>query len=183
MKAQVNTENKGDSIAVTGETAASGQHSLKITDAPGLQFPYNPHLVYLPNHTKGTSHGSFDMRIEPGVVLYHEWRSWDVQPYRIGPTLWIQDGKLRVHGQDLLELPVSTWFHIDISAKVGAEADGTWTLIVTLPGQPPRPFAGLKTGHPEFHNFTWAGWSSMATDARVFYLDNIKLNNDTVVPD
>ncbi len=181
--AQVNTENKGDAIALTDETAAAGKNSLKILDAPDLQFPFNPHLVYLPNHNKGTSLCSFDMRIEPGVNMYHEWRGWDVQPYRIGPTFWIQDGKLNVHGQNLLELPESTWFHIEIRAKVGTDADGTWTLIVTLPGQPPRPFAGLKTGHPDFGNFTWVGWSSMATDARVFYLDNIKLENDTPLPD
>jgi hypothetical protein len=33
----IHVENKGDSIIVTDETAASGKHSLKITDAPGLE--------------------------------------------------------------------------------------------------------------------------------------------------
>lgn len=181
QNAQVNTENHGDLIAITDETAFSGKHSLKIVDAPGLKFPFNPHFTYTPNHNKGISHCSFHMRIEPGVVIFHEWRSWDVQPYRVGPSLWVQDGKLRVNGQDLMKIPVSTWFHLDVSAKVGADADGIWTLLVTLPDQPPHRFDGLKVGNPEFRNFTWVGWCSMATDTQTFYLDDIKLYNDTVV--
>ena len=177
--AQVNSENKGDSIAVTDQTAASGKHSLKIIDAPGLQFTHNPHFFYTPNHNQGTSQCSFHMRIEPGVIMYHEWRSWDVQPYRTGPNFRVQDDKLHVIGHDPVQLPLNTWFHIDISAKVVKDADGTWTLAVTLPDQPPLRFEKLKMVNPQFRNLTWVGWSSMATDKRTFYLDNIKLNNDT----
>lgn len=174
-------EGKGDAIAVTDETAASGRHSLKVTDAPGLAHDYDPHFAYTPNHTGGTSRCAFHLRVEDGVRMYHEWRSWDIQPYRVGPSVWVEGGRLCVGGQALLELPVSTWLHLEITAKVGKEADGTWTLVVTLPGQEPRRFAGLKTGSPDFHNLTWVGWSSMATDKRVFYLDRIQLSNDTVV--
>ncbi|MBD3182411.1 right-handed parallel beta-helix repeat-containing protein, partial [Candidatus Poribacteria bacterium] len=42
--AHVSVENKGDSIAVTDETASSGKQSLKVTDAPGLQHSFNPHF-------------------------------------------------------------------------------------------------------------------------------------------
>ena len=41
-------ENNGDTIVVTGETAAAGKHSLKIIDAPGLRNEFNPHYVYAP---------------------------------------------------------------------------------------------------------------------------------------
>jgi hypothetical protein len=176
--AQSNVENKGDAISVTNETAASGAQSLKIQDAPGLQFPYNPHLVYSPNHTSGTSRGSFDLRLGPGVVLYHEWRSWDVQPYRVGPSLWIRDGKLWIGGQSVLDLPTDEWFHVEIAAKIGADADGKWTLTVTLPNQEPKVFADLAVQSPDFKNLTWFGWSSSAEDETVFYLDNIKLRNE-----
>jgi hypothetical protein len=178
---QLSVENKGDSIAVTDETAASGKQSLKIVDAPGLTHDYDPHFAYLPNHTAGTSRAAFHLRIEEGAKLYHEWRSWDVQPYRVGPCIWVDGGKLRVNGQELLDLPLSTWFHVEISAKVGKDADGTWTLVVSLPGQEPKRFTGLAFGNPEFRNLTWAGWSSMATDKRIFYLDHIQISNDTVV--
>lgn len=177
--AQCSVEGKGDAIAVTDETAASGKHSLKVTDAPGLAHDFDPHFAYAPNHSRGTSRCAFHLRVEEGVRMYHEWRSWDVQPYRVGPSVWVEGNSLRVGGQTLLSVPVGTWFHLEISAKVGTDADGTWTLVVTLPGQEPKRFTGLKTGSPDFRNFTWAGWSSMATDKRVFYLDHIQLSNDT----
>jgi hypothetical protein len=177
---QVNVENKGDSITVTDETAASGKRSLKIVDAPGLDHDYDPHFAYLPSHTGGTSRCAFHLRLEEGVRMYHEWRSWDVQPYRVGPSLWVQGGKLVVGGRELLSLPVGAWVHLEITAKVGKDADGSWTLVVALPGQAPLRFEGLRTGSPEFRNLTWAGWSSMATDRRVFYLDHIQLGNDSV---
>ncbi|MBM3497302.1 MAG: right-handed parallel beta-helix repeat-containing protein [Armatimonadetes bacterium] len=176
--AECHFENKGDAIAVTNETAASGERCLKIQDAPGLQFSYNPHFAYKPNHTVGTTSASFDLRLGEGALLYHEWRSWDVNPYRVGPTLWIRGTKLQLGGQDVLDLPLDEWFHVEIVAKVGADADGKWTLTVTLPGQAPKVFADLPVGSPDFKNLTWVGWSSSAEDRTVFYLDNVKINSE-----
>ena len=79
-QAQCNVENKGDSISITDETAASGKQCLKIVDASGLQHAYNPHLVYSPNHTNGVTKCSFDLRVEEGVNINHEWRDWRYPP-------------------------------------------------------------------------------------------------------
>jgi hypothetical protein len=176
--AEVNVENRGDLIRVTDETAAGGTRSVKIQDAPGLQATFNPHLVYKPNYTAGQAHCSFDLRLEPGAILFHEWRSWDVDPYRIGPSIWIRDGKLTVGGSPLLDLPTGQWFHVEITAKVGADADGKWALTVALPGESPRRFPDLAVASPEFKNFTWTGWCSMATDKTAFYLDNLRIKNE-----
>ena len=176
--AEVNVENQGDFIRVTDETAAGGQRSVKIQDAPGLQATFNPHLVYKPNYTAGPARCSFDLRLEPGAILFHEWRSWDVNPYRIGPSIWIRDGKLTVGGRALLDLPAGQWFHVEITAQVGTATDGKWELTVELPGEQPRRFPGLAVASPEFKNFTWTGWCSMATDKTAFYLDNLRLKNE-----
>ena len=175
-EARVYVENKGDSIAVTEETAASGTHSLKIVDAPGLQHAYNPHFFYVPHHTEGLTRCAFDMRIEAGVVMYHEWRD-NARPYRVGPSFWVQEGKLRVGGRELLELPVGQWVHFEVRAGLGSQSTGTWDLIVTLPGQEPQRFSGLKNGSPEWKTLTWLGFSSTATERTVFYLDNLELTN------
>jgi hypothetical protein len=176
--AEVNVENKSDFIRVTDETAAGGRRSVKIQDAPGLAAAYNPHLVYKPNYTSGRARCSFDLRLEPGAHLFYEWRSWDVNPYRIGPSLWIRDGKLTAGGRELLGLPTGQWFHVEITAQVGAQANGKWDLSVQLPSQEPRRFPGLAVGHPEFKNLTWTGWCSMATDKATFYLDNVQAKNE-----
>jgi hypothetical protein len=118
------------------------------------------------------------LRVEEGVVLYHEWRSWDADPYRVGPSFWIRGGQLQVGGSALLDLPVGQWLHVSVAARAGADADGRWTLTVTLPGQEPRTFEGLETGSSSFKNLTWLGWVSNAGDVRVFYLDDIELEND-----
>jgi hypothetical protein len=173
--AQAFTERKGDLLEVTEEIAATGKRCLKIEDAPGLAYPFNPHFFYKPNYTDGTARCSFDIYLTPGVDMYHEWRSWDVNPYRVGPTLTIRQGKLWLGGAAVMELPERQWIHVDVEAKVGASADGKWNLTVLIPGQAARKFEGLPTGHPEFKNLTWVGWSSMAVEKTTYYLDNIEL--------
>ena len=179
---QCHTEdNKGGAmVAVTAETAAEGAHSLKVQDSPELEHDFNPHFAYLPSHTRGTSRCSFHMKIGAGTRMYHEWRTWDVSPYRVGPSFWVEDGVLRVNGEDKLRLPQGTWFHVEVTAEVGEDANGVWYLTVDLPGEEPRTFEGLRTGSPEFRNLTWVGWSSMALETTVFHLDTLRLSNDQV---
>ena len=67
---EIHVENKGDSIVVTDETAASGKRSLKITDAPGLERRYNPHCVYRGmQYEDGSVRNAFDIRVELGALV------------------------------------------------------------------------------------------------------------------
>ena len=175
--ARVNTEKKGDSISVTDETAASGKHSLKIVDAPGLQYAFNPHFFYQPHHAAGISKCAFAIRVGSGVLFNHEWRD-DATPYRVGPTVDIRGGKLSAAGQPLMDLPTDQWIRLEITASMGAQSTGTWDLAVTLPGQPTRRFEKLKNGSPEWKRLEWIGFVSDATEHTVFYLDDIQLSND-----
>lgn len=175
-EAQVNTENKGDSILVTDEVANGGQHSLKITDAPGLQFNYSPHFFYSPHHLDGITRFAFDLRAEAGVDMYHEWRD-DHTPYRVGPSFWIQHGKLIIAGREIMDIPTGQWVHFEVVAGLGQKSTGTWDLTVTLPNSAPQRFPGLKNGSADWKTLTWLGFSSTATDKVVFYLDNLDLSN------
>lgn len=174
---QVHVEGKGDSIVVTAETAASGKQSLKITDAEGLRYTYNPHLVYSPNHATGTTRCSFDLRIEAGVLLEYEWRDWRSTLYSVGPSFTIKNDQLLVGGKALLDIPVGQWVHFNISADLGKGNSGTWNLAVTLPGQEPRHFDKLADGNKSFEQLTWLGFVSNATTKTVFYIDNLKIEN------
>jgi hypothetical protein len=175
--AEVHVENRGDSIVVTDETAASGSHSLKITDAPGLQDVWNPHLVYSPNHGTGTTRCAFDLRIERGASINHEWRDWRNTPYSVGPSFSVIGDALQAGGKTVLHLPMGKWVHIEVTADLGAKNTGTWTLAVTLPGEPPKTFKALKDGSSTFERLTWLGFTSNATDKAVFYLDNLEVSN------
>ncbi len=170
----MNVEGKGDSIAVTSETAASGAHSLKVQDAPGLQYAFNPHFFYAPHHRQGRTRMEFDLRVEPGAIVHCEWRD-DASPYRIGPSLLVRGGKLSAVGKDLLDLPTGAWTHFEIAAGLGPQSSGTWDLTVRIPGRDPTVFRSLPNGSPQWKKLDWLGFSSLATEKTVFYLDNIEL--------
>ncbi len=175
LAASVHVEGKGDSIAVTEETAASGKHSLKITDAPNLTAPWDPHFYYRPAHADGVTTFSFDIRVEPRTIMYHEWRD-NASRYNVGPTFHIRDLKLFIAGQKPIDLPDARWIHIEIAAALGPASTGTWSIAVTLPNEPPRKFDGLKCS-ANWKELQWLGFSSTATDKAVYYLDNLVLKN------
>lgn len=169
-------EGKGDSISVTEEVAAGGKRSLKIVDSPALQAAYNPHFYYAPHHAEGVTRLAFDVRIEPTSVFFVEWRD-NASPYLVGPTVWLDKGRVRLHGQTLADVPAGQWIHVEMTAGLGAKANDTWDLAVTVPGQPPRVFKGMKTGKPGWKSLDWLGFCSIAKEVTTYYLDNIELTN------
>ena len=89
----------------------------------------------------------------------------------------IRGGKLEIAGAAALDLPVGQWVHFDVSAALGKGNSGTWNLTVTLPGQEPKRFEARKNGNTSFEELTWLGFVSNATAQTVFYLDNLKIDN------
>ncbi|MHB8900016.1 MAG: right-handed parallel beta-helix repeat-containing protein [Thermoguttaceae bacterium] len=176
--AQVYTEGRGDGISVVGQTSASGKQSLKITDAPGLEQPYNPHFCYAPDHTGGTTRCAFDLCIEPRVKINYEWRDWRSSPYRVGPNLNIDQGQLVTGGKTLLTLPTDAWVHFEIAADLGNGNSGKWDLAVTIAEKEPQHFRQLANGSAGFEQLTWLGFTSNAVTESVFYVDNLVVEND-----
>jgi len=181
--AQTNGEGGGASIRVTDETAASGAHSLKFTDAPNLSASYDPHLVFNVNHTAGVSTLDFSLRAEPGAEITHEWRDWSSGPYKTGPKFTIKGGQLLMGGRPAMAIPTGVWVHYRVSATLGKGAispwgmPGGWGLMVAVPGQTPRYMGNLPNGSRDFAALTWVGFISDATTKTVFYLDDVALSH------
>jgi parallel beta-helix repeat protein len=173
--ARIHLENKGDSITVSDETAASGSHSLRVTDAAGLQARFNPHFYFEPHHREGRTSCAFDLRAGAGVQFYHEWRD-AAAPYRTGPSLAVTGGNLIVAGKNLAVLPPGQWVHFEVTAAVGQKSTATWDLALTLPGQPAQQFAGLPCD-PQWKQLEWLGFVSNADSKTVYHLDNLSLVN------
>lgn len=164
-------------IAVTEELAAGGRRCLKITDASGLKYAHDPHFFYSPAQNRGRATLAFDIRVEKGAQLYCEWREYPGVPYfHTGPRIAIRSAKLIAPGNQPLSVPVGKWFHVEMSAGQGDQADGNWHLTVVLPGESPRQFH-LKTASSSFRTTTWLGFVSDGTQNAVYYLDNIRLSN------
>jgi hypothetical protein len=174
-RATLSLENKGDSIQVTTERAASGKQSLKVTDAPGLVASYKPLFIYSPRHSSGTTTCSFDIYVEPGAVFQHEWRDAE-SPYRAGPSITIQDGRLRAAGKEIL-VPENQWVKIHVQAGLAGSSKGTWNLAVTLAGKSPQIMRDLKFVNTDWEQLDWLGFISQAKTKTVFFLDNIELKN------
>ncbi|MBN1817995.1 MAG: right-handed parallel beta-helix repeat-containing protein, partial [Sedimentisphaerales bacterium] len=175
--AEVHTENKGDSIAITNEQAASGEKSVRIADAPGLQNSWNPHLVYRLQHRSGVTTSSFDLRIAEDSNINFEWRDYGKSPYRTGPYFSIRHQILSVAGREMVRLPANEWIHCTISASLGDSAPDIWSMEVTAPGNSPRTFRDIPYNSTEFDHLEWLGFISNATGETAFYLDNIAIKN------
>ncbi|HEO71088.1 MAG TPA: right-handed parallel beta-helix repeat-containing protein, partial [Candidatus Hydrogenedentes bacterium] len=172
--AQANEEGAG-TIRVTDETAATGTRCLKFMDAPGLERAYNPHLVYNPHLRRGTAVASCALRLEPGAILYHEWRD-SSSPYRVGPSIWFDaEGNLSSRGNVLMKVPHSTWFTLQIACGLGRQADGTYDLTVTVGDDEQQCFEALSCGSPAFNRLEWFGFVANAQAAVISYLDDVAL--------
>jgi hypothetical protein len=168
---------KRKSIYVTDEAALSGQRSLKVQDAPDFDKSYTPHFYYSPHHLNGTTRCAFALRVEEGADFYHEWRDKS-SPYLTGPSFTVRNGKLLVNNKSLLDVPPKQWVRYEITAKLGAQADGKWDLTVILPNQAPQKFAGLAC-NPQWKSLEWLGFVSNARVATDVFLDDLELENTT----
>ena len=163
------------SIRVTDELAASGRKCLKFVDAAGLRHTWEPHLYFMPHAKEGMLRLTFDLRFEPGAVIWHEWRD-NSRPYRVGPSMGINaEGELRIRNGPSMPLPANKWIRFQITWAASEKAGGTYGLVVTVRGDAPRRFKDLPCD-PKCKRLDWLGFVSNATDRRVFYLDNVRLH-------
>ncbi len=177
--AKVYTERKGDAIRVVRDPQDNKNQCLRIDDAPGLEHSYNPHFFYSPGHRSGVTTFRFDMMIGERTTMYTEWRDKQ-RPYRVGPSVWVHSGQVQANGKTLTTIPAGQWVRFEISAGLGEQSTGTWDMVITIRGQTPQRFPGLKNRSPEWKALQWLGFSSMNTDESTFYLDNLSLANTLV---
>lgn len=183
---------KGDAITVSPDAASSGKYGLRMADVEGLSHEFYPMLTYVPGHTKGISRMQFDVRVGPRAYFYHEWRDgWG--PYKAGPHVSIQNGKLSVPGRPPTDIGENVWLRVEIVARLGPDSDGTWALKVSrltpaasAPAGKAAPvvgpalidWQGLACSNKEFRELHWVGFVSNGTVKSEIDLDNIVLNND-----
>ena len=170
--------NETETARITDEQAKSGARSLKLTDGPGPGPGYNPHIHFMPDFTSGVLVGGFDLLIEPGAVLTHEWRNATGR-YLVGPSIRVDaEGNLTAGGEALMSLPVGEWVRIEITCGLGDDADGNYDMTVALPDAQPRRFDDLPCD-PNCRELRWLGWVAAGTEPAAIYLDNITLQPRT----
>jgi len=180
----VNGEEKGASIRVSDEQAATGKQSLKFTDAEGLAHEWQPHMYCIPRFRKGTIVESFDILLRPGATLYTEWRDVGKHPECVGPSITFDaDGGLRAAGRRLTQVPHDRWVHVSMQAEVGTGAPRCFSVTVQAPGSPAQSFGNLQFSGSGFKNLNWLGFVSMATTSAEFYVDNVMIGPISMATD
>jgi hypothetical protein len=171
--AVTNEENDTATIRVTDEMACTGKHSLKFIDAAGQQHSWNPHFYYQTAFDSGQMKESFDVRMEPGAIFFHEWRD-SANPYHVGPSFLISgDGHVSASGKPLMQIPLHTWVTFQATCGLGKQAIGKYSVTIQVPGEPKRRFE--LTCDPAFKTLRWYGFGANADGPGVFYLDDIRL--------
>lgn len=179
--AVVSGEEKGASIRVSAEQAAEGRHSLKVTDAPGLQYTWEPHFFYQPRLTEGRVRQSFDLLLEPGAFMFTEWRDVGPYPSNIGPSVTLDaraggaTAHVQVAGKNLATVPVGEWINVEIECDLGGEIGNTFTLAVKSGSREVQRFGDLPLWGDQFQELHWVGFVSIAEETVSFYLDNVKI--------
>jgi len=174
--AQVSGEERGASIVISGQRAAAGARSLKITDSKILQPSWQPHFFYQPHISEGVVRQSFDVWFDPQAEFFTEWRDTAAYPQNVGPSVRFEgNGKVSVSGSELAEIPSEQWVHVEIEARVGKEASRTFKLTLTPAGEPSQVFENLAMVGGQFSELHWLGFSSTAAADTAFFLDNLKI--------
>jgi hypothetical protein len=181
-------EKKGDSLSVTDETAFSGKQSLKVQDAPGLTYSYNPHFTFSCAFTNAVVENRFALRMQAGADFFTEWRDYPADGgngYATGPCLTFREGKVSARARSkkadgsfqaadrlIAEIPADTWVQVTVTASVGGGAEGQWSVKVARPGQPDVEVTDLYVSNPAWKAMEWLGFCSTAKSAVAYYLDD-----------
>lgn len=170
--ATVDGEFAGASIRISDEQAANpGKHSLKFTDTKDCKPAWQPHLFYRPNIRNGRVRQTFHLRLNPNSHFFTEWRDDSDYPQNVGPSISFgPQGQVHVAGKFLLAIPLAQWVHIQIEAPLGHQPNQTFTLKVDQHTFQNLPFSGKQ-----FRELQWLGFSSVASQDSVFYIDNLTI--------
>jgi hypothetical protein len=132
----------------------------------------------------GSARVQVDLRWETGAQFVGEWRDYKVTgaEFANGPAFQVDtDGTLTAGGQTLATLPAGQWVHLQMSAKLGAQADGTFAITLRLPEGKVIERPDLAYGSA-FKRFDWLGFVSTKDGAGVFYLDNLSVEPVATAP-
>ena len=166
-------EEKGGTIRVTDETAASGKHSLKLSDAAGLSKPFYPYMQYRPSYTEGLATVRLAIRVEHGAIISIEWRERAHEStglrVSIGP-----DGKLRT-AEKVISVPFGQWLRVEMACGLAKQATGTYAVLVTTPDAKLHRLEKLPLPRKGFRSFTYLVITSNATAKTASYIDDLEL--------
>lgn len=155
----------------TDITAANqGRHCLKFTDAPDCSFYPFLHRS-IPSFQRGIGKLSYDLQVGAKANCLMELR---YEGKGAGPALRLDgDGNLTHAGQDLAKLQPDTWYHFEVTVRLGDQGP-SFDLRVTPPTGEPLVFTKLPYATEWFFLCNSVYFVGSGNEAGEFYLANVK---------
>ena len=139
--------------------------------------PLQMELQYNPRFRDGVAVCSFNVWLEPGSVLVHEWRS-GLGNRRIGPRLVFRPDRLLVGAEEtfLTPIPAAEWVRVEVVCGLGHRANvpAVFDLTISIE-QTPEPFEGLACVYRRFRAFDRCLFLGRVEEEASHSLDNIHI--------
>lgn len=162
-------------VGVANDQAARGVQSLRLNDAPGLPFLWDPHAYVRPNYRDGYAVERFRLRLSAGAYLFHEWRDQLADGYTLGPAISIDADGLKVLGVLQDPFPREVWCQLEIGAPLGESADGSFQMRLWTPTAGWSPVRTHAHGSPDFRRIAWVGLLSYTDAFTSIHIDDYEL--------
>ena len=174
-RAMVVGELGGASIRVTDETASAGQRCLRITDAPGIDPSYQPHVFYQPHLTEGRVRLDLDILLRADAQVLIELRDSTPYPDCIGPSLMLgPSGTVTASGRALGAIPSDTWAHLEVECILGDGAPAVYSVRLTPRGGTELVAQDIPWTGTAFHAVHWLGFVSPGEVGTSVYVDELE---------
>jgi hypothetical protein len=166
-------------VRISTDRPAGGEKCLELADSAELQHSFNPHIVFAPNYTAGTVKNSFALRVQKNSDAHIEWRDKS-NPYKIGPSLRVNNGKLSFKGVEPMEFPTDQWVCFEIISTVGEQSTGSWSLTLIFADGRKQEFKDLPSVHADWKTLDWLGFCNLCKTGEdsSFFLDDLKIENE-----
>jgi len=163
-------------VVVTDEEAASGSHSLKISDAAGLAKAFYPYVHVAVKVRPAKIRVAFSLRIDAKANLWIEGRTAGSQ-YQAGPSLRFHgDGRVIAGPTPLaVSMPADSWIRVEMIMDLRSGSSATYDLSLTPAGAATSQFSSLPFSAKGFNSLNWLGFISDAKHETTSYLDDIEL--------
>lgn len=165
------------SIEISDETASSGRHSLKFSDAP-MDPSFMPMLVIKPA-IAGPVAFACDLKIERGASVWLDIRTQENRrEFPVGPSLRFDSatGSITAGRANIGTFPVGAWFTVEIDLPFND--DDAYAMRVLRGGQT-EISRTLPFESPDFVKCGWIGVIGLGNETTSFFIDNLRVRRAT----
>lgn len=170
----------GGRIALTNGIARTGNQSLMVTDIQGQSLNYYPHLFTYVKADEGVFTFRFSVRYESGANMTCDLRKWKNGydgEFITGPSLSLQDDKLRVRGAPPFALSgPDKWQDLEFIVRISGSGEASCDVSVS-DASGKRETASCVSVDAGFDRPNWIGFTSVGTEEKSYWIDDLSFNS------